>query len=148
MGALHSTSLAVLAVLAVSLVACGSETTSIRDAGTSDGSTVGATPDPPADGGVDAANPSGCPATPPTFNAPCAPSGLGCTYGEAGCRSSASCEGGRWNMEGAPAGPCGDAGTTCSKSGDRCCDPFPGDGPNYCTGGLACCVNVCAATCS
>lgn len=42
-----------------------------------------------------------------------------------------------------------DAGTSCEIAGDRCCDPFPGDGPNFCKNGLSCCGDgTCAATCS
>lgn len=36
----------------------------------------------------------------------------------------------------------------CVRVGDDCCDPFPGDGPNYCEGSLTCCAdNTCATTC-
>jgi hypothetical protein len=39
-------------------------------------------------------------------------------------------------------------GSACSLEGDPCCDPFPGDGPNYCGAGLTCCGNnLCASAC-
>jgi hypothetical protein len=33
----------------------------------------------------------------------------------------------------------------CDEAGEACCDPFPGDGANYCNGGLACGANGCEA---
>ncbi len=33
-------------------------------------------------------------------------------------------------------------GGVCGGSGQACCDPAPGDGPNYCNGGLMCCSGV------
>jgi hypothetical protein len=32
----------------------------------------------------------------------------------------------------------------CDEAGEPCCDPFPGDGPNYCNATLACLGDVCA----
>lgn len=34
----------------------------------------------------------------------------------------------------------------CDESGEPCCDPLPGDGPNYCNGGLECVGAVCASS--
>jgi hypothetical protein len=38
----------------------------------------------------------------------------------------------------------------CDAVGDTCCDPFPGDGPNYCTGAMIECgpVNQCESICA
>lgn len=34
-------------------------------------------------------------------------------------------------------------GGACGDEGEPCCDPFPGDGPNYCNGSLRCNGNTC-----
>jgi hypothetical protein len=49
---------------------------------------------------------------------------------------------------GASQGGAGGTGSGCSGVGAPCCDPFPGDGPNYCNGGLLCGANnTCEVDC-
>jgi hypothetical protein len=47
------------------------------------------------------------------------------------CNSFAACE---WSSEGS----CEVTVAGCDAVGDTCCDPLPGDGPNYCGASLCC----------
>jgi hypothetical protein len=85
----------------------------------------------------------------------CSPSGTVCNYDCAhgkGANSTATCKDGAWSVAGFLS-PCSaaDAGADsgCSTAGSTCCDPYPGDGPNYCSNGLHCCGNnLCAVSCN
>jgi hypothetical protein len=85
----------------------------------------------------------------------CAAAGTACSYDCAhgkGYNSTANCQNGKWSIF-TSLSPCSaaeaGAATGCSAVGSACCDPYPGDGPNYCMNSLHCCGNNrCAASCT
>ena len=135
---------------AVLLFACGGSVADPAEPGTdggtdtspSDGSLTDTTPGPdvgpdttPTDGGPgpDSGPTKGCPASPPSMGAPCAPIGLVCGYGDdprPSCRQQATCKATGWDT---PVGACpppptevcppteGDAnGKACTTAGAFC----------------------------
>jgi hypothetical protein len=65
--------------------------------------------------------------------------GGGQTGGGAGGSAGVSAAGSGGSIDGSDGG-----GPTCNVPGAACCDPFPGDGPNYCVDPLVCgAMNMC-----
>ena len=73
-------------------------------------------------------------------------SGAGGAPGDAGVDTGAGAGDGGSACDGGDPSCMPDGGAPCSQAGDMCCDPFPGDGSNYCINGLLCDgANVCVS---